>query len=533
MCIKYHYKFGVEGSTGMQKPRSASILFLAIVLVIAVVLGICGCSGGTEGQDVRSELNIRLWFSAAKQFDPAVCARASEYYILQNLFSNLVRFKPGGSEIVSDLAETWDVSPDGKTITFNLRKGVQFHKDYGEMTAEDVVFTFERLKNPQCEMSYLFETIIDKVEAIDDYTVELSLKKPYAPIFTYLAYRNAFIVSKKAVEEMGDDAFKTPIGTGPFVFQEMTADDKVIVTVNPDYYAGASKVTKITFHPIIEEEIAAMALQNGELDLIWTRGESTIAEMLEADPDITVKRAMTLSNKFVGFNPSFEPLSNAMVRQALAMAIDRDAIQEATGGLEISEKSIYNPLCFGYSEDVGAPDYDLEKAKKLLAEAGYPDGFKMKLTSSSASPSPVIAQVIQANWIALGLDVTLDVMEHGAFAQAGEQGEYEAYLFSLSRPPDPDLPLMEVFHGSAIGQGRANYGFYSGADKMIEAAAAEMDADKRIKMYRDIALKILEDMPAVPLTTTMIAGAWHSPVESYIPGINNEFDGYTIVLESK
>ncbi len=507
------------------------IQILAILAVLSLmVTSLAGC-GGKKAPAVRTELNVRLQYSEAKQFDPSVTARASEYYVIKNIFNGLVRFKPGGFEIMPDLADKWEQSADGKEITFHLHKGVKFHKNYGELTSEDVVFTFERLKNPKSEMSYLFGSIIKSIEAPDKYTVKITLSRPYVPLFTLLAYRNALIVSKKAVTELGDKGFAAaPIGTGPFEFQEMTTDKLVILNGFKDYFEGASKVTKITFNPITEDEVAAMALEKGELDVIWIRGEATIADRLSKNPDLTVKQAASVTTRFVGLNPKVKPLADVRVRRALSMALNRQAISEATGGFETPAKSIYNPLFFAYTEDVFKYDYNVEAAKALLKEAGYEKGFDLTLLCSARSPDPVIAQVIQASWKAAGINVKLNSMEHGAYSEAKDKGDYETVLMGVGRPPDPDMLLMEAFHSTAIGKGRANNGFYKDADAMIEAAAGETDPTKRAQMYRDIAIKILDDMPQVPVTNTLYGAAWRAPVIDYVPVINNEFLAYTIKL---
>ncbi len=512
--------------------RRAFARSLALVAVLALLVAmVAGCKAKLPA-DVRTELNIRLQYSEAKQFDPSVISRASEYYVTKNLYDGLVRFTPGGFEIEPDLATSWDISADGKEYTFHLRQGVQFHKGYGEMTADDVVATFERLKNPKCELSFLFGSVIDKVEVVDSYTVKLTLLTPYAPLLTLLSYRNAVIVSKKAVEEKGDKEFgKSPIGTGPFEFQEMTEDKRVIVTAFADYWEGAQQVTKITFCPIVDEGVAALALEKGELDVMWTRGDATIAQLLENNPEIMVKKGMTVTTRFVGLNPSYGPLAKAKVRWALARAVDRQAVTDATAGFETPAKSIFNPLFFGYTE-TGIPDFsfNLDAAKALLAEAGYPNGFDLTLLCSSRSPDPIVAQVIQENWKALGVNVTLNSMEQGAYSEAKDTGDFQAVLMGVGRPPDPDLLLMEAFHSSSIGQGRANNGFYTGADAEIEAAAREMDPAKRAELYVALATKILTDMPQVPITNTMYAACWRLPVVEYVPGSNNEFTAYTLKL---
>jgi len=516
--------------------RRAFARSLALVAVLALLVTMAAGCKAKLSADVRTELNIRLQYSEAKQFDPSVIARASEYYVTKNLYDGLVRFTPGGFEIEPDLATSWDISADGKEYTFHLRQGVQFHKGYGEMTAADVVATFERLKNPKCELSYLFGSVIDKTEAVDDYTVKLTLLTPYAPLMTLLSYRNAVIVSKKAVEEKGDKEFgKSPIGTGPFEFQEMTDDKKVIVTAFADYWEGAQEVTKITFCPIVDEGVAALALEKGELDIIWTRGDATIAQLLENHPDIMVEKGMTVTTRYVGLNPGYAPLANEKVRWALARAVDRQAISDATAGFETPAKSLFNPLFFGYTE-TGIPDFsfNLDEAKALLAEAGYPNGFDLNLLCSSRSPDPIVAQVIQENWKALGINVTLNSMEQGAYSEAKDKdqatAEYQAVLMGVGRPPDPDLLLMEAFHSSANGKGRANNAFYGGADAEIEAAAREMDPAKRVELYTALATQILTDMPQIPITNTMYAACWRLPVVDYTPGSNNEFTAYTIKL---
>jgi peptide/nickel transport system substrate-binding protein len=480
----------------------------------------------------RTELRARL-LGDVSRMDPCNTTTMHDHYIAVNIFSNLVNFKPGSSEIVPDLAETWETSPDGLVWTFHLREGVKFHKGYGEVNAQAVKYSLDRVLNPGEDTSCTnaqYLAALDKVEAVDDYTVQLTLKYPYAALGTSLAYRAGWIVPQKAIEELGEDFGLSPVGSGPYVLESWTPGEEIVLIANEDYYAGPPSIKKVTFKVIPDETVAALALEKGELDIAILRSSETF-ESLKANPNIVVDATPGTSVRVLAMNTKQEPFDDVRVRQAVAHAIDKDQIVNvALAGTVARTDNVIGPMTFGYTPDVRTYEYNPEKAKELLAEAGYPDGFEVTLYFTTLSPWPDIVPILKENLEAVGIKVELEGMEHGAYTAFRKQGEYQLLTSPLGRPPDPDLPLSIAYHSGNFPPG-SNVSYYDQIDDLIEAGRKEMDPEKRKAIYAEIQKKMAEDEPVVPIGFQMVIAAMQPYVKGYTPGLSNEFWLYPMYFE--
>src|SRR5690606_27886433 len=340
---------------------------LAFVLLIS---GLAAPSVALAQEESRPELTVRLHFGRPGGiFDPAYWQYTPDWFVYPNIFNGLVRWVPGtgGSQLEPDLAESWEVSEDGTVYTFHLREGIQFHRDYGELTSEDVVFTFDRqLQDETASFNSQLADIVD-VSAPDRYTVQITLAQPSASFLaTIVAYRPGLVVSKRAIEELGEDFNTSPIGTGAFVFEERTASDEIVLVSNDGYFRGPPEVAKLTFAHIGEEQVAVAALQRDEFQIIWTRGNPEAITALQADPEISVEvNTVPSSVRHIAFSPNFEPTRDPEVRRALAYALDKTLIEQALPNLEVPAHVVY----FDDPGEVPTYDYDPELAREMLAAA--------------------------------------------------------------------------------------------------------------------------------------------------------------------
>ncbi|MDD4363815.1 MAG: ABC transporter substrate-binding protein, partial [Atribacterota bacterium] len=374
----------------------------------------------------------------ASRLDPADVTDGESIQRMDNIFEGLVEYKTGSTEIMPCLAESWDVSEDGTEITFYLRKGVKFH-DGTDFNADAVVFSFERQYNPDhpyhqygewAYWGYMFSDV-DRMEKIDDYTVKLILKEPNASIMTSLAMFTVCIVSPSSAEENKEDAFRHPVGTGPFKFVDWVKDDHITLVANDDYWRERPQIDRLIFRVIPDPSARLLALEVGEIHGM-TYPNPADFDRIKANPELVLMSepgmnvgymAMNTGYGYVDANKNgikdedeplektpgyFEPLTKKEVRQAINMAIDKESIvRDIYMGTASVAKNGIPPFMLGYNDAIEDYAYNPEKAKEMLAEAGYPDGFEVTLHVMPVSrpymfDPPKIGEAIHSYLAAIG-----------------------------------------------------------------------------------------------------------------------------------
>ncbi len=511
-----------------------ALFLLVSLLVAAVILPLLPQTLSAQ-QDPRPAIRARLQFArAGGVYDPARWRYTSDWFVYPSIFNWLVRWKPGPDpkELEPDLAEKWSVSPDGLVYTFQLRRGVQFHKGFGELTAEDVAFSYQRqMSDPQMSFREALQNV-KSVEAVDRYTVRFTLKERDAPfMWTVASYRPGLIVSKKAVEQLGGTFTRSPVGTGAFEFVELTPTGEVVLKAHDAYFRGKPAVRQITFVHVGDENTAAAALRRGDLQIIQTRGNPEVVRLLRQDPNVRTARVIELYNLFqVQFGPNFKPVQDVRVRRALAHAIDRRAIAAALPGLDEMAMVMRPPELFGGSSDVPTYPYDPNRARQLLREAGYPSGFPITFMIQKREPETTVAEILAAQWQAVGLDVRLDVLDATAAFDRRRQGKFDITISATSRPGDPHLFFWDVFHSDAVPPYGSNFFHYADrdVDALIDAGRITINETHRAQIYRALQRKLMTDLPIIPLFYRHLEMAWRSPVQSLVPGAFSMFWGETI-----
>ncbi len=432
--------------------------------------------------------------------DPAHLTWTSAHGVTNNIFNGLVRWETGTFEIVPDLAYDWDISEDGKVYTFYLEEGVQWHGDYGEFTADDVKFTFERILDE--ETASRWKSLVAEVEEIvvvDDYTVEIHSEVASPVLLHHLsAYRPGKILSRAAYEDLGEDYAFEPIGTGPFMFERWTPHEEVVLVGNPDYWEGAPSLEKVTFQIISEDTVAAMAMSAGELDSMLVSLEE-VYEGFEADPNITMEELASTATRYYNLRTVQAPFDDVRVRRAMAHATDREGVAEVVGMGTLPLYAMIPKHMFGYSEDAPRHEFDLDVAMELLEEAGYPDGFETEYYGRDIEIEQDVFAYQQSLYRDIGVDVAMNTMDSSAWVEATTRGESPMAWLSLSARHDPDGILSGFYHGSVSSPDGRNFTWYGGADDLIDAARVEMDEAKREELYFQVQEKFYEDVPTIPL----------------------------------
>lgn len=428
------------------------------------------------------------------------------------MFERLVRFKDESTELEPGLAEKWDISDDGLTYRFSLRSGVTFH-DGTPFNADAVVFSILRQIDPNHpfhntgEFAYAEFTFgkVQSVRAVDPQTVEILLKEPYAPFLANVAIHAASIVSPAAVEKYGRDFSKNPVGTGPFKFVEWKPGVEVILERNPNWWGGQPQVEQLIFRPIVEDRTRLTEFEAGSIDFIVNIPPDDLPR-LKQSPDVTVLEQPGMHVWYLVFNCRKEPFNIKEVRQAVNYAINKEAIvNELLKGTGVLAKGPLPPVVWGYTEDVPQYPYDPQKAKELLAQAGYPNGFKVTFwvpESGSGMQQPkAMGAAIQADLRAVGIEAEIQTFEWGTYLDKvlGNPDELPE-MFEMSwigDNGDPDNFLFILLSGDAWPPNGFNMGYYKNEriDELLRQAQQMNDRAQREQLYQQALKLLVEDAP--------------------------------------
>jgi peptide/nickel transport system substrate-binding protein len=428
------------------------------------------------------------------------------------MFERLVRFKDESTELEPGLAEKWDVSSDGLTYRFSLRSGITFH-DGTPFDADAVVFSILRQIDPNHpyhdtgEFAYAEFTFgkVQSVKAVDPQTVEIVLKEPYAPFLSNVAIHAASIVSPAAVQKYGRDFSKNPVGTGPFRFVEWKPGVEVILERNPNWWGGQPQVERLIFRPIIEDRARLTAFEAGSIDFIVNIPPDDLPR-LKQSPDVTVLEQPGMHVWYIVFNCRREPFNKKEVRQAVNYAINKEAIvNELLKGTGVLAKGPLPPVVWGYTDAVPDYRYDPAKAKELLAQAGYPNGFKVTFwvpESGSGMQQPkAMGAAIQADLRAVGIEAEIQTFEWGTYLDKvlGNPDELPE-MFEMSwigDNGDPDNFLFILLSGDAWPPNGFNMGYYKNeqVDELLRQAQRLNDRAKREQLYQQALKLLVEDAP--------------------------------------
>jgi peptide/nickel transport system substrate-binding protein len=399
-------------------------------------------------------------------------------------------------ELVPCLAESWE-QVDNKTLIFKLKKGVKFHN--GEpFTANDVKFTFDMLRTAPAMMAYFGD--LDDTEVIDDYTVKVTAKKPYGPLINYMAHTGASILNEKAVKAAGSDYSQHPVGTGPFKFVSWSAGDRIVLEANPDYWDGAVATKQLIFRTIPEGTNRTIALETKEID-IGLDIDPIDTAMLKNHKDINLIQGDGMSMTYMGFNTTAKPLNDKRVRQAIAYAINLDDIADVVFQKAAQKANgVVTTKVVGRNNNLKPYTPNLEKAKALLTEAGYPNGFKLKLWTNNNTARMDSAIVIQDQLKPLGIDVTIEMLEWGAYLDRLSRKEHELFMLGWSTSPDADSAMYSLFHSSNHGaSGNRTWFTNSKVDELLDQGRASTDQTLRVKLYQEAQEIIQDEVPMLAL----------------------------------
>jgi peptide/nickel transport system substrate-binding protein len=456
--------------------------------------------------------------------DPKYLKDNTTQNVLRLMFDSLYH-RDNNMQIVPWLATSYE-NPDELTWRFHLRQAVKFHNG-NDFKANDVAFTLGRLVEDDSQFST--RKYVDRVEVVDDYTVDIITKDPYAAFMTRVVLWH--MTDEEYFNEVGAEGVASnPIGTGPFTFVEWAKDERVVFEANRDYWGGSPKIKTVIFSPIPEDATRIAALEAGDVDII----DGVPPEYVDQAPEgVEVVTAPGTRAYFLAMNVNVEPFDDVRVRQAMNYAVDVESIIEnVLNGLARRLDNPLLPEAFGY---IATPvySYDPDKAKSLLAEAGYPDGFEMKL---DARPSfKELAEVLVGQLSALGIKVNVVLTEGAAFTALYEPGFTQTYLGSWGNSEaDADGILSKQFYSDRYScnllgaEGETGYGdlargcYYSGyanaeVDAAIVAGARDVDPENRKEYYATAVKIIVEEAPWLFLYNPVSIYAQRDRVQGWVP----------------
>jgi peptide/nickel transport system substrate-binding protein len=452
--------------------------------------------------------------------DPHFAVKIGEVPIVRMVYEALLSHPPGAIDIEKlqpALAERWEVGSDKLTWTFFLRKGVKWHEDYGEFTAEDVKFSIGRITDEKVGSPFRKNlAVVESVTVVDPYTVKIKTKqvKPDLPAL-FVNNQAGFIVSKKAVEKLGKDLTYHPVGTGPFCYESYKPRESFTLLANEHYWGGKPILNKVIVSFMPDGSTRELALRSGEVDAINIPAKQEWIDRLRKtgfDVNLT-----SPANMFVlHFNLTKKPLDDIRVRKALCHAISRDEMISYLG--KDVAKAEYSPLPSGYvghTDDVVRYEYDPEKAKQLLADAGYPDGFQMSMNISNSNIYLPPLQIVQEQWKKVGVGLELKVVDHPTYHKLIRQDVNPVVIYGAYRYPlTGDIYLTQFYHSdSIVGKPSAviNFSHYgeamAGVDKYIDDARYELDVNKQKALWEAAQKQIKKDAVSFPLFTRVYAMA--------------------------
>ena len=440
--------------------------------------------------------------------DPPQITDLNSARVTKRIFEGLVGQELGSYKLVPGLAQSWDISKDGLLYTFRLRPNVKFH-DGTPFNAEAVKFVFDRQLNDKGPYyatgtyPYVkgFLGNVAGVEVVDASTVQIKLKAPLTPFLQYLAHQSLFMFSPEALKKWGKEIVKHPVGTGPFKLETWEPGLKVVLSRNDAYWGGAPKIRQAIYVPIIEAQARLVGLKTGDIDLTMDVPPDSLDE-LRKDPNIAVAESDSSAVWYVTLNTRHPILKDRRVRQALNYAVNKEAIiRDILRGTAIVARGPLSPV-YGsyYEESLARYPYDLEKARALLKEAGYANGFELAFLvpgSGSGMQSPVeMATVIQANLAQVGVRAKIQTMEWGAYLKKYLEGPDMAEMSWNPSIGDPDH-MMYMLLSSDRFPPAFNGGYYQNdrVDDLLRRGRTTIDEKARVPLYREAQKLVVEDAP--------------------------------------
>ncbi|RVT87570.1 ABC transporter substrate-binding protein [Inhella crocodyli] len=512
------------------------------------------------GTATRAEAALPLVYCAdasPEGFDPGLWDSSSTSNATHPMFQGLVGFKRGGTELEPVLATAWTVSPDARVFTFQLRRGVQFHttpdfKPTRPMNADDVLFTYQRFVDPKhpwnqaVPSTYIYPQnlglaqAIEKIERLGEHEVRFTLRSPNVTFLSTFAMSFASIHSAEYAGQLlkrgeGSLLNRRPVGTGPYQFRSYAKDDVLRLEPHPAYWNGVQRTPKLIFSISREPSVRVQKLLAGECHITAPLRDVDVAA-LQGRKGITLLQKQALNISYLAFNLKRAPVNRREVREALDIAIDRNAIFKALfpRGDALQATSAFPPVIPGFNKTL-KNEYDPDKAKRLLAQAGYPNGFAIDLwalpVARPTNPNgQLMAQLIQQDWARIGVKATIKTFEWGEYLKRANNGEHHVYMSGWSgETGDADDFLTPNLSCAA---NRTGVKFcHPEFEKLIDEARVTTDEAQRIALYEQAQVVFKRERPWMPMAHSTVYIPIRDGVKGFVMAPNGSVDFGGVVRE--
>ncbi|NYB75279.1 ABC transporter substrate-binding protein [Sedimentibacter hydroxybenzoicus DSM 7310] len=520
----------------------AKKLFMSILALILVLTLLAGCSNGSSDEPkndggnneevnnsgdekVSSKDTLTIGaFGEAQSLFPANDGKVPGAQFAANVYETLVQMDKEGN-IYPVLAETYE-QIDDLSYKFVLKKGVKFHNGE-ELKASDVVFSMKHFcENPRTKSNTIgFDP--DNFEIIDDYTLILRTSTPFAPFIRSICNVNLGIFNEKFYNENVDNIDMVACGTGPFKFVEWNQGANIEIERFDDYHGEKAKLKTINIRLIPEANSRLLELETGGIDIMQDVPGISL-EQVESNPELSLYTNESVAVTFLALNFDRELLSNTKIRRAIAHAIDNDALRKAClMDAALTANSFLPSTVPGYKADTAAFGYDVEKAKSLLAEAGYPDGISFPLAFYQSSDNRRVGEVLQAMLKEANIDLELSEMETSTYTPFLNSREQFAAITTLNNTlRDPNYTLSKLYSDAqGVGGNRVNYNNPE-MDDLLNRASSESDWDKRVELYDEIQELMYEDTVWIPLYSAKVCIGTTSTLRGYTMEFPMNYQNY-------
>lgn len=505
------------------------IWVFSIILMLTMVVSACS-SGTKEGTDGEKSGNtggdlIVAMLSEAPSTDPHMATDVTSSTITTHLYDTLVKYDKD-LKIQPSLAESWKAIDD-VTWEFKLRKGVKY-TDGSEFNASVVKANIDRLLDPKvASPRAAIVNMIKEVKVVDDSTVQITTMFPFSPILAHLTHSGVGMISAEAIkkdyekvnagEKPGTYLTKNPAGTGAFKLESWNQGQDMKLVRSDTYWGTKAKIDSVTFKVVSEAATRIAELETGYAHIMDQVSPSDM-KRVEDLPNASLNRQASLSLAYVGFNMTKKPFDDVRVRQAISMAINKEeiisGIYQGTGLAPVGPLA---PVVNGFDESVKPIEYNLDKAKALLKEAGLEKGFSTTIWTNDNPDRVKIAEYVQNKLKALNIEVKIEVLEWGAYLAQTAEAKHDMFILGwVTATADADYGLYLLFHSSAAGTpGNRTFTKDPELDKLLDDARKENDPDKRKAMYKTVQEKLVNLAPMLYIIHT-----------EYIDGISDKVEGF-------